>query len=68
MLKENLTGLQTTDRIIEEVDLDYTFLIDDTGSSVYIKFDGFEDELQMEQFAAFMEQHLSLIFTNSTKH
>ena len=68
MLKENLTALKTTDRTIEEVDLDYTFLVDDTGSSVYIKFDGFEDELQMEQFAAFMEQHLPLIFTNSTKH
>jgi hypothetical protein len=68
MLKENLTELHTADRTIEEVDLDYTFLVDDVGSSVYIKFDGFRDELQMEQFANFMEQHLPLIFTNSTKH
>lgn len=68
MLKENQIDIQLTDRFIEEVNLDYTFLVDDQKSSVYIKFDGFHTQLQMEQFAEFMEQHLPLIFTNLTKH
>lgn len=68
MLKENLSQLKKAGNSFEEVDLDYTFLVDDAKSCVYIKFDGFKDELQMEQFAEFMEQHLPLIFTNPTKH
>jgi hypothetical protein len=53
---------------LEEVDLNYTFMIDSERSSVYIKFDGFYDSEQMEQFAEYMNGYLPLIFGHGTKH
>lgn len=68
MLKENSPTSLLNDSFIEEVDLDYKFLIDDKDASVYIKFNGFRDELQMKQFTEYMYYQLPLLFTGPTKH
>jgi hypothetical protein len=64
MLKDNLL----TDTIIEEVDLGYTFMADSDELNVYVKFTGFNNSLQMEQFAEYMKKQLPLLFTSTTKH
>jgi hypothetical protein len=53
---------------VEEVDLDYVFMKDEETQSVYIRFDGFVDKTQMEQFAEYMQQSLPLLFTTTTRH
>jgi hypothetical protein len=68
MIRNNSTELQSIENFIEEVDLDYRFLIDNDDSSVYIKFDGFKDDLQMKQFTEFMYTQLPLLFIGPTKH
>jgi hypothetical protein len=56
------------ENFIEEVDLNYEFLTDADKNCVYIKFNGFRDDLQMEQFAEFMQTSIPLLFTSTTKH
>jgi hypothetical protein len=68
MIRDNSTELQSIEDIIEEVDLDYRFLIDNDDSCVYIKFDGFRDDIQMKQFTEFMYTQIPLLFTGPTKH
>jgi hypothetical protein len=68
MIRDNSTELRSIEDFIEEVDLDYRFLIDNEDSCVYIKFDGFRDERQMKQFTEFMYTQLPLLFIGPTKH
>jgi hypothetical protein len=68
MIRDNSTELRSIEDFIEEVDLDYRFLIDNEDSCVYIKFDGFRDEQQMKQFTEFMYTQLPLLFIGPTKH
>lgn len=63
----NSLKLQSVEDTIEEVDLSYKFLLDD-DACVYIKFDGFRDEIQMKQFAEYMQTQIPLLFTGPTKH
>lgn len=59
---------QLNDTDFNEVDLGYTFMVDPEKCNVYIKFNGFEDEEQMEQFVNYMSSYIPLIFSSSTKH
>lgn len=53
---------------LEEVDLNYTFMVDSDRLNFYIKFNGFDDTEQMEQFAEYINGYLPLIFGHGTKH
>ena len=68
MIRDNSLALQSVTDSIEEVDLDYQFLLDDEYDCVYIKFDGFSSNIQMKQFARYMQTQLPLLFPNPTKH
>lgn len=51
------------DTEIEEVDLKYEIINDD--DSIYIKFTGFENKRQIEEFAQYIEQKIILLMHNS---
>jgi hypothetical protein len=68
MLKQDSPTNLSNDNFIEEVDLNYEFLTDDERNCIYIKFNGFSDDIQMEQFAEFMKTSIPLLFTHTTKH
>lgn len=50
---------------LETVDLKYELLCDDKEEALYIKFHGFENEVQREQFAKYIVEHLPLLLYNS---
>jgi len=53
----------------DEVDLKYILTLDKDNLEVTIKFNGFEDPDQIEQFADFLEENLPLLFFDSNiKH
>ena len=53
----------------EEVDLKYVLTLDKNTLDVTVKFNGFEDAEQLEQFADFLEASLPLLFFDSyVKH
>ena len=53
----------------EEVDLRYILTLDKDTLEVTVKFNGFEDAEQIEQFSDFLEENLPLLFFDSNvKH
>jgi hypothetical protein len=54
---------------LEEVDLKYSIYTDPSTNTVYLKFTGYEDEEQMNNFVEYMDSMLQLIlFQSETKH
>lgn len=54
---------------MDEVDLKYIMSLDKDNLEVTIKFNGFEDAEQIENFADFIEENLPLLFFDSNvKH
>lgn len=54
---------------LDEVDLKYILTLDKNNLEVTVKFGGFEDADQMDQFADFIEENLPLLFFDSNvKH
>ena len=53
----------------DEVDLRYILTLDKDTLEVTVKFNGFEDAEQIEQFGDFLEESLPLLFFDSSvKH
>lgn len=53
----------------DEVDLKYILTLDRDNLTVTVKFGGFEDADQIDQFADFLEDNLPLLFFDSNvKH
>jgi hypothetical protein len=46
------------------IDLSYSIFQDEEDMSVYIKFEGFNTEEQLENFEIFIESYLPLIFVS----
>ena len=54
---------------LEEIDLRYVLSFDKDTLQVTVKFNGFEDAEQIEQFSDFLEESLPLLFFDSSvKH
>lgn len=58
---ENLISNEDSDT----VDLKYEIYADEPSLTVYLKFNGFEDNEQIADFAEFMEEHLPLLLFRS---
>ena len=49
-------------------DLDYEFITDERKNEVYIRFTGFENDEQIDDFLEFMKMNIRLIFAGGTIH
>lgn len=53
----------------KEVDLKYQIFSDDNDNTVYLKFTGFENTKQMDNFIEYIDFSLPLLlYRNGTKH
>lgn len=53
----------------EEVDLKYQIYSDEKDNTVYLKFSGFENQKQMDNFVEYIDMSLPLLLHHSgTKH
>jgi hypothetical protein len=50
---------------LETVDLKFKLFTDEEGGALYIKFQGFDNERQLKQFADYITDHLPLLLYNS---
>lgn len=53
----------------KSIDLKYTIYSDEENGTVYVKFEGFENKNQMDNFIDFMDMSIPLLMHRSdTKH
>jgi hypothetical protein len=50
---------------LETVDLKFKLFTDEDGGALYIRFNGFDNETQLKQFAEYITDHLPLLLYNS---
>lgn len=54
-----------TNTVTELVPLDIQVLVDESDNSVYVKFEGFENIEEADEYASFLQDHLQLILFQS---
>ena len=59
--------LKENDEFISRDDLDFSVEVDEEECAVYIKFSGFDDEEDAEEYAAFLSETLPLLLCETTR-
>ena len=66
-IEEVVEELPENEEFISDDDIDIEVFVDETDNSVVVKFSGFEDEEDSEEYAEFLAETLPLLLFETTR-
>ena len=66
-IEEVVDELPENEEFISDDDIDIEVFVDETDNTVVVKFSGFEDEEDLEEYAEFLAETLPLLLFETTR-
>lgn len=66
-IEEVVDELPENEEFISDDDIDIEVFVDETDNTVMVKFSGFEDEEDLEEYAEFLAETLPLLLFETTR-